>query len=199
MSRPISTLIISFGAGLDTIHRRGKDVQRAGLVSRLRAAAASVLYRRHPGSVVLFSGGCLHPDWKSEAQAMKEYVVHDKTFHISADDILTEEQSIDTADNVRCTVRMMRRLGLQPERVILATSGLHLRRAVRYFMAHGVHVTPMAADEVLRTIPEAQGMLSQIIPHTWSIICREYLLHVLQLVDRGGRIPTLIAARSRGC
>lgn len=183
MSRP---LLIALGAGLQ--HRQLSDPPRAwiGDQTRLRAEAAATVWKRNPESLIVFSGGLSH-DSPTEADAMKDYVMH-SPLNIPASAILTETTSIDTASNVRNIVALIRERSLPTDNIVLIAGRRHILRATRYFAAYGIHVRPHIVSDILDVKPE------YVFPHDRF---KEFLLLIAQIVDRKGIIPRLIRERQR--
>ncbi len=179
-------LIVSIGAGLDF----GPDAEphRAGHQSQYRAAAAARLWRRDPtGSALLFSGGRTSSvRGLSEAQAMKDFVVGDARFEVPEDKVLTEDASLDTAQNVRNVVAMIRQLGRTPDRITLISGSRNLHRAAAYFRAHGMRVLPMMPAEVLGAEARELGFMADLERVHPRDRVRDVLLRILQIVDRHG-------------
>lgn len=93
------------------------------------------LYRLSAGSKLVLSGGKLHEDSRPVAAIMADYL---KQQGIAAEDIVTEERSLTTYENL---VEIRKILGDRP--FILVTSALDLRRAVA--VARKLGMQPLAA------------------------------------------------------
>ncbi|MBP7114308.1 MAG: YdcF family protein [Candidatus Peribacteraceae bacterium] len=180
-------VIVSLGAGLE--HRTPSAPPREwiGHQTKLRAEAAATLWKKNPQSLVIFSGGRTSEHSPSEAEAMKDYVCH-APWNIPADSVITDNDSLETAANVRCTVALLRERGIATTDITLVAGRRHLRRATRYFRAYGIRVVSRSACSILGMAPE------YVAPRDRS---HEILLRVLQLIDRKGRLPTWMKRKKR--
>lgn len=115
--------------------------------SKLDAVAAAELYVAGQTREILFSSGYTAGEHQpSEAQAMKAYVM--RLFpDIPESALLTEDISIDTAQNAQEVRRILDQRG--EKRVGLLTIGRHMRRAKRHFALAGVAVAKtLVADNL---------------------------------------------------
>ncbi len=158
-----------------------------GLQTRLRAEAAVTLWNKNSTSLILCSGGRTTPNTPSEAEAMKDCMTN-APWNIPHESILTENNSIETAENVRNAVKLLRTKGISTASVTLVAGRRHIRRAGRYFIAYGIHVEERTASSILGIHPEYVSYTDQ---------CREMILTLLQIIDRKGYIPTWIKGRGR--
>lgn len=179
MSQPV---IIVLGGGLD--HKNALDPARmwAGHQTRLRAEAAAVLWRESQSSLIVCSGGKTSAHSPSEAEAMKDFVMNEP-WNIPEALILTENDSVETAENVRNTVRLLQSHKIATDAVTLIAGRRHLHRAARYFMAYGISTKARSSCSVLCLKPESICLKDRI---------HEAVLTLLQLLDRKGYVPTWI-------
>lgn len=180
-------VIIVLGAGLE--HRPFSDPPRMwiGHQTRLRAEAAVTLWKKNSTSLIVCCGGSTTPNAPSEAEAMKDFMTN-APWNIPHESILTENDSIETAENVRNAVKLLETKGISHESVILIAGRRHIHRAARYFMAHGIRVQSHTACSILGIPPENVSFRDQI---------HEIILSVLQIIDRKGYIPTWIKHHGR--
>lgn len=179
MPQPV---IIVLGGGLD--HKNVLDPARmwAGHQTRLRAEAAAELWRKNQSSLILCSGGKTSTHSPSEAEAMKDLMTHEP-WNIPEKFIVTEDESVETAENVRNSVRLLRSRKIDTKLVTLIAGRRHLHRAARYFKAYGIDAKAYSSCSILGLKPEFVCLKDQF---------HEIVLVVLQLVDRKGYIPTWI-------
>lgn len=146
-------IIVALGAGLE--HRTSSAPPREwiGRQTKLRADAAATLWKKDPESSLIFSGGRMSKESPSEAEAMKDHVCH-MPWNIPADCVITENNSAETAENVRRTVAILQNRGIGVTRVTLVAGRRHVQRAARYFRAYGIRVTAFSACSVLHLPPE---------------------------------------------
>jgi uncharacterized SAM-binding protein YcdF (DUF218 family) len=99
------------------------------------------LYRRLPASKVLLSGGIMRPGDPPLASLMADVL---REMGVPAHDILVEEQSQDTYENL---VHVQRMVGTQPFILVAAAGDLPRAMAV----AHKLGLHPVAAPAGIRT------------------------------------------------
>ena len=81
----------------------------------------------HPDMTVIVSGGKGHDEHDSEAAVMRDYLV---AAGVPEGQILVEDISHNTYQNMICSERMMQQQGLDPDNgVLLVSNGFHLTRA----------------------------------------------------------------------
>ncbi|MGT2711607.1 YdcF family protein [Streptococcus oriscaviae] len=107
--------VVVLGAGLN------KDKVTPLLASRIDKGIA--VYKKHSGSKLILSGGQGHDELISEAQAMANYAQEQG---VVAEDILLENQSANTEQNLKFSVALMK----QNSRFAIVTNYYHLYRAL---------------------------------------------------------------------
>lgn len=110
-----------------------------------RIFQALTLY--HTGKVkkLLITGdsGHLTDHGLHEARQMKAHLI---CWGIPAEDILTEEASVNTYENAQFTHKVFSQRFPELKSMILVTSGIHMKRALATFEKAGMHCTPHATD-----------------------------------------------------
>jgi len=91
---------------------------------------------------VLISGGDPQHHGVSEAQTCRLTLLQSG---VAAEDILLEDQSLNTWQNAQFTAALLKQKKLQG-RLVLVTSGLHMRRSLMFFSHFGVDPSPARAD-----------------------------------------------------
>ena len=186
-----SPLIIAIGAGLENQNVGDPPYTWIGKETLLRAAAAAKLWQKNPMSLLIFSGGRpAGPGTPSEAETMQDYVCR-SPWNVPPEKILTENDSIDTAENVKNVVALLRRRGLLEPCRILFAGRKNTARAAAYFRAYCLPVTPFMAREVLGEDIERLGLPTVSDAVGFHDFMQELLLRAAQLVDRKGRLATL--------
>lgn len=184
------SLIITFGAGLDHKTINDPPAEWIGKESLLRAAAAAKLWKENPRAKIIFSGWRpAGPGTPSEAEVMAA-CIQASPWNIPKECILTENEAIDTADNVRRVVALIHHHGLPNERITFIAGRKHVFRATRYFRAYRIQVEPKLAAEVLGQDIERLGLPHVSGYRTIGDLLRESVLFVLSFVDRKGVLPT---------
>ncbi len=105
-----------------------------------RITQAIELYRKGFINKIFISGGSgsiSYPE-KSEAAILKRYLVN--IIGLPEQDILTETVSNNTHENAKFTKIKLAEMGLANSRLLLITSGLHMRRSKGCFEKEGLKV-----------------------------------------------------------
>lgn len=90
---------------------------------------------------VLLSGGQVYKDTGNEAQIARRMLT---SLGVPEDKVLIEPNSINTNENAKFSINLMRQQGLsQP---ILVTSAFHMNRSVLAFSKQGMEVLPYPTD-----------------------------------------------------
>ena len=115
------------------------------LVAYGRIARARVLYaqcRAAGGDCkVLVTGGDPLHHGRSEAAVYGEQL---QAMGVPAADLILEERSASTWQNAQFSRALI--AAYRPGRLLIVTSGLHMRRALRYFGHFGLHPEPVRGD-----------------------------------------------------
>ena len=86
---------------------------------------------------------------------------------VPASDLLLERRSMNTWQNAQFSAPLLRDYGA--DRVLLVSSGTHLRRADLYFRHFGVHATPVRADYLAASLAW--------LPQAWNLAVTDLALH----------------------
>lgn len=105
-----------------------------------RLVNAVSLYRAGKAPLLLLTGGA-HPEYRPEAQQMQDLL---QVMGVPPQAMLLETRSRTTYDNARFTAELLQARDVQ--RIILVTSGFHMRRAVAVFRAQGLDVAAAPTD-----------------------------------------------------
>ncbi|OOG64382.1 hypothetical protein B0E46_06870 [Rhodanobacter sp. B04] len=135
--------IVLLGAG--TVRVVGNGQVEASLLAYGRIDKAAALYRacRLGGRQckVEVSGGDARAFGKSEAAIYADQL---RQLGVDADDVMLESRSMNTWQNAQFSAPLLKAWGA--DRVLLVSSGFHLRRGMLYFTHFGIQATPMRAD-----------------------------------------------------
>lgn len=122
LSRPVKAdYLIVLGAGL----RQGKVPPV--LAARLQQATAC--WRLNHNATIIVTGGILHGEQLSEAQAMAKYLIN---HGIPQDRIILEEQAMNTWDNLRNCQRLLQKQADPKQKIVVITSSFHIFRTFNY-------------------------------------------------------------------
>ncbi len=203
----VRSVIVALGAGLDggamaRLKKRNdpRSYLSIGRLTRLRAAAAAVMYRRDPGSVIIFSGGhTLGNTWISEGEAMREYVARHKKFAVPRSRIIVETEATDTVSNVRNIAEMLKKFRLNTgSHITLIAGRRQMESAVAYFRALGIVVHPLLVRQALGAIARSYVIPSSVdAPLSREDRKRGWILRLIRIVDPRGAIVSMIAKRQR--
>lgn len=138
----MSNVIVILGGGL------ASGTAKIGRASRLRADAGAALYKKHPHSRIIVSGGTTARGARySEAEEMRDYLV--TALHIPAADIRAESASLSTPENVRNVAKIVQSMSAKPSAIFLIAGRRNRLLAAEYFRAAGVVVRPKTVRQVL--------------------------------------------------
>ena len=114
---------------------------------------------------ILASGGDPQRYGTSEAAV---YGAHLRAAGVPAADIVLEPRSLNTWQNAQFSTGILPLLR-PAARVVLVTSGIHIRRAQLYFRHFGVQVSPVRADHV--------SAVMSPVPLSWNFLLADLALH----------------------
>jgi uncharacterized SAM-binding protein YcdF (DUF218 family) len=133
--------------GASTVQVASSGQVEASLFAYGRISEAAALYRacRQSGNAckVEVSGGDARGFGESEAAA---YAGNLQRLGVDAADLLLESRSMNTWQNAQFSGPLLKSWGA--DRVLLVSSGFHLRRSMLYFTHFGIEATPVRADYV---------------------------------------------------
>ncbi|WP_158884434.1 YdcF family protein [Rhodanobacter sp. L36] len=147
-----------------------------------RLAHAAILYRDCKASgqqcMVLVTGGDPQKHGSAEAQV---YAVTLRKLGVADNDLQVEPRSMTTWQNAQFTRPML--LTYAPQRMLLLTSGFHMRRSLLYFAHFGMNAEPVRGDEINATTPswpDAWNIaLCDVVLHEYAGIARYHIYNVL--------------------
>ena len=126
----------------DAIVVLGGGVYNSGRLkaSSFKRLITGFVLHKKTGLPIILSGGAAI-SVIPEAKIMKELL---KTFGVDEEYIYAELNSRDTGENAKYVKKVCQRIGC--ERIILVTSGFHMRRAEALFKKEGFKVVPYPTD-----------------------------------------------------
>ena len=138
-------VIVLLGAG--TVRVAGTGSVEASLFAYGRIDKAAALYhacrQAERECKVEVSGGDARGLGQSEAAVYAENL---RQLGVDPADLLLEPRSMNTWQNAQFSGPLLKAAGA--DRVLLVSSGFHLRRGMLYFTHFGIHATPVRADYV---------------------------------------------------
>lgn len=133
-----------------------------------RLVKAFELYRscksRSEDCRIVSTGGDASGFGKSEAELYAEAL---ERLGAARADLIVEGRSMNTWQNAQFTAEIL--AGQQPDRVVIVTSGLHVRRSLLYFAHFGVRAVGVRADYA-----HARGSL---LPTAYNILMTDLAIH----------------------
>ncbi|HET6431036.1 YdcF family protein [Dyella sp.] len=141
-----------------TVYAYGRIARAAALYRQCKAAA--------PDCKLLVTGGDPLHHGRSEAAVYADLLTR---LGVPAADLMLEPRSLSTWQNAQFSRPLL--LAYAPQRVLLVSSALHLRRALVYFAHFGIHPEPVRAD-LLRAAPSW-------LPVGWNVTVFDSAVHEL--------------------
>lgn len=136
---PPETVVVLAG-GVDRLPR-GADVYGVlSATSRRRIERGIEYWRAQPGRTLVLAGGPTAPGWVPMSALMASYA---RALGVPEGVLREEGASLTTWENAGYVAALQPPL---PERIALATSSMHMRRAVLAFESAGFEVCPLPAD-----------------------------------------------------
>lgn len=157
-------MIVVLGAGAEKI---AYSVEPA-MFSYARVVEAARLYsscRKTGGECkLLLSGGDASKAGLPEAEIYKRVLLG---LGIDASDVMLESASLNTWQNAQFASQMLKHY--DADRVVLVTSGIHMRRSVLYFEHFGVSAIPARADYL--------SPVSSVFPLAYNFAITDFAIH----------------------
>jgi uncharacterized SAM-binding protein YcdF (DUF218 family) len=169
---PSKVALVVLAAGMRTYDRTVPLAERLDPGATQRTLTAARLWREHPFGMVVLSGTP-----PIETASMLELV---KLLGVPEDRVIREQESRNTRENAAFSARVLREH--HAETVVLVTSAIHLRRAIRDFDRAGITVIPAAAEIVGWSTPFGIDML---LPSSLALSRSHLCLHEIFGYFRG--------------
>ncbi len=135
--------IVMLGAG--TVQIPNTRQVEAGTLAYARILKTFALYRacQHSGQrcTVIVSGGDAQHHGRPEAEVYGEIL---RSLGVAASELMLETKSMNTYQNAQFSRALLEQL--HPDRIVLVTSGFHIRRSLLYFAHFGIGATGIRAD-----------------------------------------------------
>lgn len=163
------TTIVLLSGGLDRRAHAAVDFAALNRASVERLLAAVALWRAHPGSRIVISGGPFRGGI-AESEVLEQMA---NRLGVPGDAIRTETQSRTTWENAANVAALEPPL---PQRVWLVSSALHLPRALGAFRAFGFQPCPWSSGS-LYVPPRAS--IGYFVPQTSALDKADRAIHEL--------------------
>jgi len=127
---------------------------------------------------ILVSGGDARHHGSPEATVYQRELVR---LGVAKDDVLIEPQSMNTWQNAQFSRTVLAQYA--PDRTVLVSSAIHLRRSLLYFTHFGMAPIPVRADDLQAAaspLPMAYNFaLTDFALHEWIGIARYHMYNAL--------------------
>ena len=133
---PARTALVVLAGGIRTFDSAIPPRERLDGTTTARILGASRLFKENRFGLVVLSGAPTE-----EGEAMEDLIT---TLGVPRDRVVLESTSYNTRENAERSLAILRARGF--DTIVLATSGSHLRRAVREFARAGAQVIPAAVE-----------------------------------------------------
>jgi len=136
-----------------------------------RLSQAVELYKKGKFKKMLLSGG------DTEMEVTRTFLLKEG---IPAEDLLFEDQSLNTYENALFSKQVLDKEKYSSKRILLITSAYQMRRAKKCFDAVGLSVTPFSVDYFTSCSKLWGVSLEDIIPtqsalRKWEVLIREWM------------------------
>ncbi|WP_420962803.1 YdcF family protein [Brucella sp. IR073] len=172
--------IVLLGGGLEKVGEThlvepeiiayGRIVKATELYDECRKTAADCK--------ILVTGGDPLNTGESEANVYKGVLTR---IGVDPADVMTEDKSKNTWQNAQFSRPLLEAYG--PDRIVLLTSAIHLRRGLLYFSHFGIGATPVRGDyigAVLSPVPRSYNFaVADFALHEYAGILRYYVYNAL--------------------
>lgn len=170
------TAIVLLGNGTERLTGFGNDGVEPAPLAYGRLVKALELYQACKraaagGCVLLITGGDPQHHGASEAAV---YGARLRDLGVDPGELILEERSLNTFQNAQYSAPLLS--ARSPRRILLVTSGLHLRRSLLYFAHFGIKAQPVRADYV--------SAMPAILPLSYNFLVADLALHEYEGVLR---------------
>ena len=141
-----------------------------------RVPKAATIYHDKRSPKMLLCGGTIGNDTLSEAERMKRKAIE---LGIPSEDILMEEQSLSTKENMICALLPLERAFKlsRIQRILMVTTTYHMRRCIlmaQAYMPKWIEISPCPADDTNTqrdTWYKSEKGYQRAKDEAWKIIC----------------------------
>jgi uncharacterized SAM-binding protein YcdF (DUF218 family) len=142
-----------------------------------RILEATRLYHAGIVSKILITGGnaSIQYDQPPESEILQQFLTQ---MAVPDSAIIMEKQSRNTHENALYTAKLLRKLDMQSQTILLITSAYHMRRSIACFDKQHIKVTPAPVDfyaptvktDIANTLTPSLTALNQ-----WDILLHEWI------------------------
>jgi uncharacterized SAM-binding protein YcdF (DUF218 family) len=171
---------------------------KLSIESKMSALAGAEMVRIGlTDKIILPTGKTAGPDFPSEGEAMRDYILH-KYEKIKAESILVGVESKDTHGDAEEVLKIIEQNQLKS--LALLTVDFHLDRSKKIFENHGISAYPFTSEELLlQRAPHYQKFIAdfQKSSRVKSEEIKEWLLKHFLILDPKGKMITKVAKAIR--
>lgn len=169
------------------------------LAGKIRALAAGEILSRGEAPKLIISGGKFCGEENPSLASETWKYIHAKYPEIPESLVILEEKAVDTSSNAQNTADVMKENGIG--KILLLSSGFHLKRVKDYFSEAGIKVTDIRAaeEEVVKRSSRHQKLIEKYQKSFGLKIeqAKEIVLSGIAKIDKKGNLIRDIAARLR--
>lgn len=195
-----SNVAIVLGSGWRKPQPEGRTSPELSTESRIRLLAAGLLAQNGKVGEILITGGhTLGEDAPSEAEAIKDYLL--TRFPDLAEkgvQVTTEDISLETTVSADNAIEYLNSKGVNE--AFLITSSTHMLRSEKIFQDRGFKIHPLAAEfKAAQASRRHAEFIDRYLGSTHNLKNNmlELIFNSVMLIDRQGRLPKLIASKTR--
>lgn len=197
--------VITLAGNWEPVTPEQPDASLLSLETRMRMGGTAIMAEQHPAEnmTVVFTGGLLDADGRSEAAAMGNLWNGAFPYLSEKVETLLDGACYDTATSARNTHALLEQSERIADSYTFITSESHLVRATRSFERHGFkgQLVPVAAEDLLFAsdskddhVAARDYLVSERRQKRRQI---EGILRGIQHIDRGDRLIGGLARRAR--
>jgi len=160
-------VVVVLAGGIDQLPTGASDFSALGVASRRRLDSALSYWRAAPGRLLVITGGPARPGVAAESRLLAAYAA---SFGVPESALRLETRATNTWQNAHFVSQLVPAV---PHRIALATSALHMPRAILAFRSAGFEVCPIRADPRFtpNDLPDA------LVPRSSALLKTEAALH----------------------
>ncbi|MCP4179090.1 MAG: envelope biogenesis factor ElyC [bacterium] len=138
------------------------------VASLARVAEGVILYRTHPGSKIIFTGGAFKKGLSPQSLVLAEFA---EKLGVNKLDITTDTKSLDTKDEAKNIKNIV-----GDNRFILVTSAYHMKRALSLFVGQGLNPIPAPAGYLVNELEINLGLPFEL-PGAGNLQKSDFAIH----------------------
>jgi uncharacterized SAM-binding protein YcdF (DUF218 family) len=159
--------IVVLNGGVINNHNIYTNTQPS-VASLARVAEGVILYRAHPGSKIIFTGGSFQEGVPPQSLTLAKFA---ENLGVGKVDIITSTKSLDTKDEAKNIKTIVGK-----DRFILVTSAYHMTRALGLFKGQGLNPIPAPAGYLINELEMKTGLPFEM-PSAGNLQKSDFAIH----------------------